>query len=103
MWNNCPETLCDPIDPDTLPYLKATEIQREIGFKSPGNQSYVVKEIAQAIDFRSHFSISVSHPVREEDFDKFKDLVNKIWSARRRKELFVLFSTKNASQLSFIR
>lgn len=51
----------------------------------------MVKEIAQAVDFRYHFSINVSRPIREEDFDKFKDLVNKIWSARRRKELFELF------------
>ena len=82
MWNGCSRSQCDPLDPDTLPTLTAAEIQRHVTFTSPRNETYIIADSTNAVDFSYHFSLSLSRQVRESDLTKFESVVKSVWSKK---------------------
>lgn len=79
--DGCDRT-CDPIDPDTLPIVMATEIESKINFLSPNQQTYKVHDTAEAVDFRFHYSVKISKHVKDDDLQAFKNLIEKSWKCK---------------------
>ena len=79
---------CDPIDPDTLPSLLATDIQGNIDFRSPVNTSYVVMETTSVVDYRYHFSLELNIKVKETDLVDVKEVIRKAWNSSHSKLTF---------------
>ena len=86
MWNRCLYS-CDQLDPDVLPAPTASDIQYHINFTSPHGDVYAVIDNSQvtAVDYRAHFSLSLTLPVRGSDISKFSAIVKTIWNTRRGK------------------
>lgn len=80
MWDNCRPS-CEPLDPDTLPVVRASEIQGNINFKSPQNTSYLVRDVPSIVDYRYHFRVNISREMRATDKVKFESAIRSVWNA----------------------
>ena len=86
MWNQCLFT-CRQEDPDTLPELSAVDIEKYINFTSPHGDTYTVRASSgvTAVDYRSHFALSLTMPVRESDIARFSSVVKSVWNSSKGK------------------
>ena len=74
---------CNQLDPDVLPILTSSEIQTNINFTSPLGEDYRVLTAPKIVDYRFHFSVSLSMPVRGSDMTKFASAVKSVWNSTR--------------------
>jgi hypothetical protein len=100
MWEDCLPS-CDSVDPDTLPEVKASEIQKFISFKSPLDTSYIVSDVPAVVDYRVHFSVDISREMRDVDKSKFSEVVRSVWNASSCK-YFILSSLVDSSGMVHI-
>ena len=74
---------CSQLDPDVMPILTASEIQRNIKFSSPHGRAYTVLSAPSLVDYRFHFGVNLNMPVREADMAKFASAVKSVWNSTR--------------------
>jgi len=80
--DNCIKATCNPVDPDTLPAVMATDIQQQIDTATPDLNQYTVEDSVKAVDFRFHYSVNISREVRDQDMKKFREVIETVWKCK---------------------